>query len=199
MNQREIEGKVSEGWIHIVGILEVVGRPKKYVEDALKTHIKKIKEVKEFTIVSEHAETAEKKDELFSTFAEVELLVKDMNSLLSFCFDFMPGSIEIIAPENLVVKNNDLMGFLNDLQARMHAMNTGILQAKESNTHYIKNTAVLLRNFIVVLLSSRPMTIGQIQPLMGVRAENIEQVLNVLIKEGKVKKDGELYKAVPKK
>ena len=43
------------------------------------------------------------------------------------------------------------------------------------------------------------MTIGQIQPLMGVRAENIEQVLNVLIKEGKVKKDGELYKAVPKK
>ncbi|MEK6916473.1 MAG: hypothetical protein AABW92_01900 [Nanoarchaeota archaeon] len=199
MDKRRLEEKISDGYIQIRGILEVVGRPKKHVQDSLKNHLKKIKEVKEFEILNEHIETAEKQEDLFSAFAEVEILVKNMDSLLSFCFDFMPSSIEIIAPETLILKNHTLIGFLNDLQIRMHAMNTGILQAKESSLNYIKNTAVLLRNFIVVLLSSRPMTLDEMYPLMGVSTKNIEQVLSVLMKEGKVKKEGDLYKVIPKK
>ena len=118
---------------------------------------------------------------------------------MALCFDYMPSSIEILAPESMVIKNNEFAGFLNDLQARLHALNTGILQLKEKNTFYIKNTAVLLRNFIVILLSSKSLTLEEMQPYLGVGKENIEKVLNVLINEGKVKKQGSKYKVISKK
>lgn len=199
MNERQIREKIAEGHIHVRTILEIVGKPKKYVEDALKDHLNKIKADKNFTITKEIIEPAEEQDGFFSTFAEIEVLTKNTTALLSLCFDYMPSSIEILEPEDLMLKNTAFSGFLNDMQARLHALNTGMLQIKDQNKFYIKNTAVLLRNFLVVLLSSRAMTIEEMRPFMGVKKENIMKILNVLINEGKVKKDGNKYKAIPKK
>ena len=193
MEQREINEKISQGMIHLRSIIEVVGKPKEYVEDTLKEYVKKIKENKDFSLLKQDLEKPEEQEGFFSAFAEIELLVKDKNALLSFSFDYLPSSIEIMAPEHLAMNNNELSAFLNDLQTRLHALNTGIIQTKDLNRFYVKNTAVLLRNFITVLLSTKPMSIKNLTPFLGVKEEDIEKVLGVMLNEGKIKKDKDLF------
>ena len=194
MDNKKIKEKLSEGYLHIRAIIEIVGKPKKYVEDTINDYLKKIKE--DYDIVNEHLETTEPQDDLFSAFAELEIMMKNSNALLSFCFDFMPSSIEILEPEQINVKNTDLSSFLNDLQTRVHGLNTGLLQEKQQSKFYIKNTAVLLRNFLVVLLSSRAMSLKEIQPFLGVKENDIEKVLQVLINEKKVIKQGDKFQVI---
>ena len=193
MNQGELNEKISQGMIQIRAIIEVVGKPKEYVEKTLKDYVKKIKENKDFTILKEDHEKPEEQEGFFSAFAEIELLVKNKDALLSFSFDYLPSSIEILAPENLAMSNNDLSAFLNDMQTRLHALNTGIIQTKEQNRFYVKNTAVLLRNFIIVLLNTKPMSIKDLKPFLGVNEEDIGKVLGVLVNEGKIKKQQDKF------
>jgi hypothetical protein len=197
MNNKEINQKISEGMIHIRTIIEVAGKPKKYVEDTLKDYVKKIKS--SYSVTSEHFEKATEKENFFSSFVELEILMKNAEAIIFFSFDYMPASIEILEPETLILKNNELSGFLNDLLTRLHGLNTGIITEKENTRFFVKNTAVLLRNFLIVILSSQPLTIDQIHPLMGVKKEDILKVINILIKEGKIEKQGDLYRAVGKK
>jgi hypothetical protein len=196
MEEKRIRSKISEGYVHLRAIIEVVGKPKDFVEDSLKGYMKTLREDTKYIITKEAIESAIEENTLFSAFAEIEILSKDADQIISFCFDYMPASVEIIEPESSVIDSSKFSGLLNDLQARLHAMNSGVAQMRSDNEHLIKNTAVLLRNFIVVLLSSKPLNISQLHAYMGVSEVSIEQVLNVLIKEGKVKKQGELYSVI---
>jgi hypothetical protein len=198
MDEKQIRSKISEGYIHVRVIVEVVGKPKKHVEDSLKDYLKKIKNAEKIIFVSESVEKAEKQEELFSAFAEVEMLLKNTQALISFCFDYMPSSIEIIEPEKMTLSNMELSSFLNDLQSKLHVLNTGFQELQERNNFYIRNAAVLLRNFLVVLLSSRPMTLKEMGPYLGVMEEDIKKVLDVMINEGKVRQEKDMYVAVAK-
>jgi putative ribosome biogenesis GTPase RsgA len=129
----------------------------------------------------------------------MEMLMKDADALLSFCFDYMPSSVEILEPDRVTMKNSEFTDFINDMLSRNISLNTSVLEMGERVNYYIKNTAVLLRNFIIVLLSSRPMTLKQVSQYLGVKEDNTLKVIEVLIKEGKVKKKGEQYSAVEKK
>jgi len=198
MNEKQIKSKIAEGSLYTRIILEIVGMPKEYVEESLKSYLKKIKADKNYDIIKEHVEKAEKQDTYFTAFAELEVLMKNSMALLAFCFDYMPSSVEIIEPGKILTNNNEFTGFVNDMLARSHALNSGVIELSEKNKFYVRNTAVLLRNFLVVLLSSKTMTIKQIHPYLGVQEEDIKKVLDVLIKEGKVKKQGEIYSVIPK-
>ena len=197
MKEKEIKEKILEGMIHVRTIIELVGKPKEHIEKTLKDYIKQIKD--KYLVTSDVFEKAEEKDNFFTAFAELEILMKNTEEIIFFAFDYMPASIEILEPEDLILKNNELSGFMNDLLVRLHGLNTGLITARKNNKFYIKNTAVLLRNFIVVLLSSKPMTLKEIQPLMGVKETDIEKVITVLIKEGKVKKHENVYSVIVKK
>jgi hypothetical protein len=196
MDEKKIRSKISEGFLHVRAIIEVVGKPKEFVEDSLKGYMKTLREDHNYTLTKETIEEATIQDGLFSAFAEIEFLAKDAQQLVSFCFDYMPSSVEIIEPDTTLINNTRLSGLLNDLQARLHAMNSGVVQIKSDNEHLIKNTAVLLRNFVVVLLSSKPLNSRQLHAYMGVSEASIEQVINVLIKEGKIKKQGEVFTVI---
>ncbi|MFH2020798.1 MAG: hypothetical protein ABIJ34_05250 [archaeon] len=195
---KSIKLKLSEGYIHSRAIVEIVGKPKEYVEDSLKSHLEKLKTIEGLELLEQKTEKAEPNENYFSAFAEIEILTVDIDTLFTFCYDFMPSSIEILEPEQIVVKNTQITDMLNDLQTRMHGLNTGYIEAQKDAEFYIRNTAVILRNFLVVMLSVRPFTLGQLEPVIGIKPEDIEKVLDVLINEGKVKKEGESYRAVPK-
>ncbi|MEM4397089.1 MAG: hypothetical protein QW757_00525 [Candidatus Woesearchaeota archaeon] len=194
IDEKQIKEKINSGYIYGRIVLEIVGKPKEYVEDSLKEYLKKIKEDKNYIVVSENSEKAEKNEDLFSSFSELEILFKNSKAILDFIYDYMPSSIEIIEPEDLILKNYDFSGFLNDLLARNISFNNSVLQLKDSNLFYIKNTAVLMRNFLIVLLSNKPMTLDELYLYMGVKKEDIEKVLNVLINEDKIEKINNVYK-----
>ena len=188
MKTKEIREKISEGHLHIRTIVEIAGKPKEYVEETLTNYVKKIKKNKNHVILSEDPQPAEEKEGFFSAFTELEMLVKSPSDLLSFCFDYMPASVEIMEPENMRMKSTDLSDFINDLQARLHSLNTAMIQNKDKNKLYIQNTAVLLRNFLIVLLSYNTLSLEEIVPYMGIKKEGIQRVLAILIKEGKIKR-----------
>ncbi len=193
MDQKEINEKIEKGFIHFTSIIEVLGKPKKHVEQTIKTYVKKIKENKKIRILKEDYSEAKKVEGLFSIFVELEALVKDTAELVFFCFDYMPSSIEIIEPEELSYRKNDFSAFLNDLQARLHNIDMALKQYKARNTMLIKNSAILLRNIIIVFLEQGPRTRKEISKRVGLPEDKIENILKIMIKENRIKKKGKNY------
>lgn len=103
-------------------IIEVVGSPEGHVNDVINALVDKIKTKKEMKIIKEDIFKAKKmeKQPLWSTFAEAEIEFKDINTILGFCFDFMPSSVEILNPEELKINTSELTNLINDLTARLH-------------------------------------------------------------------------------
>ncbi|MBI1972543.1 hypothetical protein HYS50_00900 [Candidatus Woesearchaeota archaeon] len=103
-------------------IIEILGSPEEHVKKTMQMILEKIRQYPDTKIVSEKMFPAEKmKDKpLWSTFAELEMEVKQVQTLTGFCFDFMPSSLEIMEPEALALQHHAISDFLNDLLARLH-------------------------------------------------------------------------------
>ncbi|MBU3941050.1 MAG: hypothetical protein KKH88_03940 [Nanoarchaeota archaeon] len=107
-------------------IIELAGFPKEHIENSMQDVIKKVKELKGIKIIkSETAETKQNK-EFFSIFTEFEIEFSDFDSLLIYSFNFMPSSIDILEPENLSIKLEDLQYLLNDLIGKLHQYDMGV-------------------------------------------------------------------------
>ncbi|MBS3167002.1 hypothetical protein J4403_02230 [Candidatus Woesearchaeota archaeon] len=115
-------------------IVEIMGAPQEHVVDTMNKVIIKLKESD--TLVVKTVETADcvKVDEkFFSTFSEIEIEVKKLETLMSLGFDFMPSSIEILEPQSLELKSQELTDFLNDLITRLHNYNVIVNNLQAEN------------------------------------------------------------------
>ena len=104
-------------------IIEIVGGPKEHVDKAMGIVIGKLKEDKEIKLLKEkvfEAKPLEGKRPLFSTFCEVEIEVKEMDDLFGFCFDFLPSSVEIYDPAQLMLKAESANDMINELISKLH-------------------------------------------------------------------------------
>lgn len=121
--KEEIQDKLKKGYLRVHVLFEVVGNPPEFIEKTLAGVVEEIKNEKGIQIllskINESKPYANEK-KMFSTFAEVELLVENLKRLLEFVFDFMPSSLEIFEPEELKTKISDCNAFLNDLAVRLH-------------------------------------------------------------------------------
>jgi len=133
MDSREIKEKLNQGWIHATLVIEVVGRPAEYIEEALGVAIEKLSQEKDFGLIEKKVHKAEKVQEsktLFSTFGEVEFIIKDFSKLIGMIFDYMPSSVEILEPTNISMKLDDANAILNDLASRLHQYDTLLKKLK---------------------------------------------------------------------
>ena len=136
MDEREIKEKIEKGYLHFNSIIEVLGKPKEHIEETIKAYVEKIKTNKNFIILNEKfSEAKPVEGNLFNVFVELEALAKNTEELVFFCFDYMPSSIEIIEPEEIVYKNREFAGFLNDLQARLHGIDMALNNIKQKILH----------------------------------------------------------------
>jgi hypothetical protein len=112
-------------------ILEIVGSPKEHVEETMEKVISMIKENKDFEIIKKEISEPNEREfpnpskegeklQIWSTLAELEVDFKDFYALTTFCFDFMPSSIEVLDPADLKIGALDTTNALNDLLARLH-------------------------------------------------------------------------------
>lgn len=181
-------------WIKARVIIEMLGAPKEHIQETLKLYIEKIKK-DEKKIVLRKVEYAEPKEvnNLFSVFAELELDFQDLQTMTYFCFDYMPSSIEVYDPEELVYGNTELTDFFNDLQARLHKFDMLIKNLSAENKVVKKNGNTLARNIVLVCLESGPKTIIEIGKFSGMPEEHIKKFVNILVSEGKVKEQDGKY------
>jgi len=120
----KIEEKLNQGWLHCFIIIEIAGKPANYVTKVFDGVLKNLAKEKGIEIVKKKVHKAKKieieKNAVFSTFAEIEMLVMNMKKLIDITFDYMPSSVEIVAPLTLKLELNDVNGLINDLAARLH-------------------------------------------------------------------------------
>lgn len=191
MDKKEIQEKIKEGWLLARVIIEVAGKPKKHVETTLDDYIKKIETEKAIILKKEMNKAKKQAGEMFAAFCELEIIFKNLNELVYFCFDYMPSSVEIYDPQELMYKARDLTDFINDLQAKLHEVNFAAKTIKQQNTVLNDNFAKLLKNFIAIACVNGK-TIDILEKMMGVPAEHIKRVIAVLEKEQRIKfKDNE--------
>jgi len=61
--------------------------------------------------------------DLFTSFMEVEVLVKGLVGLFEVCLDYMPSSIEIIEPSDLKMSLSQANSAINEFAGRLHKHN----------------------------------------------------------------------------
>lgn len=193
LSEKEIKAKIESGYIRFRAILEILGKPKEHVEESMEKYIGHIEENKEIDVIEKYISETEDKDDMFATFAEMEVLVKDYPSLIGFCFDYMPSSIDIIEPQELNYKSSELTEISNDLQARLHQLDMMIKQTKMENDFLKFNLSKLFKNTVSILLTNGPKDIEIIAKAIGTEPKGIQNILDELEKDGKIIKEENTY------
>ena len=189
----EAEKQGEHAHIRCRAIIEVLGKPNEHVENAIKEYIKHVKEDSEIVILHEDYSEIKEQGNLWSKFVELDLVIKGTKKLISFCFEYMPSSIEVIKPEQLVMSNPELSNFLNDLQARLHNVDMIVKQLKTENDFLKHNMNAVLHNTILICLKVSPLNLEQLSQITGVDKKELEIFVEKLVKENKVKKEDGAY------
>jgi len=114
---------MKEEKIRAVIILEVVGKPAEYIEEALKDLIKQVGEEKNIKLIEAKAnEPCELKEPagFYTSFAEIEIEAENLLVLSGIIFKYMPAHLEIIKPESIFSTNSEWNTLFNELIRRLH-------------------------------------------------------------------------------
>lgn len=175
-------------------ILEVLGKPKEHVEKTINLLVEKVKENPNNSVLSEKfAEIKPEGKTMFSTFVELEIVFRGISELSGFCFDFMPSSIEIEKPEQFILKNRDISNILNDLQAKLHTVDMVTKTIKAERDFLKRNLGTTIKNIITILIKINKNTLEDLSKFTGINEEELQEHIESLIKEGKIKKEEDKY------
>jgi len=132
MEKEEIKEKIEEGWIKSLMWFEVMTSERDLSESTLKEHIKSMQNLKNTHILNEKfEETLEVKnppikvEKAFSKVVKVELLSKNVETLLFAVIYFAPSSVEIIEPKELTIGMETIQAIMNSVADVMHKLAAG--------------------------------------------------------------------------
>src|SRR3989344_740335 len=171
-------------------ILEVLGKPKEHIEKALKDYVEHIRQDSELVILHEEFSETKEQEAMFSQFVELDLVVKGLQNLIAFCFQYMPSSLEITKPENFSMTNTEFSSFLNDLQARLHSVDMTVKEQKAESEFLKQSLNTIICNFIIISLRLSHMKLSQLSKITGVSEKELGIFTDKLVKESKIKKEG---------
>jgi hypothetical protein len=193
MDERELQKKIKNGAVLAQVAFELIGNPKEYIENAVKSYINNIKNDSQIKIISEEFGEAEQLEGgLWSTYADTEMLFDNLDKLNWLCINFMPASIEIIAPEELSFSDKDLTNWFNDLLSKLHEISASVRQTTTQDQLVVKTMNALIQNAIIVA-SEHYHTPEEISSKTGIAKEQLQPFFDALIKQGKLEKKGESY------
>ncbi len=193
LTENEIAERIEEGSLRVLMTLEVAGQPVEHVELSLDSYLKQIEDEKHLEILDLHKERAvelEGENEgFFSAFAEVELLVPQLETLTQLAFNFTPASIEVLEPEEFHIAARDVQNWINDILSKLHAVALEVRGEKQKNTYY--NTAILrlAQNFITVLLAGGPKDSETLARMTGIEAKPLEGMLEKFSADGIIQEE----------
>jgi len=173
-------------------IIEMLGAPKEHIDETLRSYISKLRE-EGLNIKKEHYANPEKAGSLFTVFAELEVQFSSPKELLDFCFDSLPSSVEIIDPSQIELPAQSFTDLLNDLQARLHEIDSLLKNATAEKQLLDKNALNVLRNFIKHLVKSGPRSSEELSIPVGMSVADITPILDRMVTQNLLKKENGLY------
>ena len=92
------------------------------LSDYLKEIVNLINQRNDITVLADKVETPKLiSDNVFTSFVEVTVEIKNFSGVLGFIIDFGPVNIEILEPEGVVkIDSGELEGVINDFIAKIH-------------------------------------------------------------------------------
>ncbi|MFC1741231.1 hypothetical protein ACFL3V_01715 [Nanoarchaeota archaeon] len=184
--------RADKGQILCRIVLEVLGAPKDYVNEAVQMVVDKVHKTEKIDLVSENTYEAEEKGKMFSAFSELEIWFNDMDVLMQFLFNFTPSSVEVMQPSKIPMDSHLVSGFFNDFLLKMHDMGLKLKNVSAQTQVLQKNADALVRNFFNTVLTE-PRTSEDLSKMTGIPKENVEGILENFEKAGVVKKQGDKY------
>lgn len=109
----------------------MLGRPAEHIKISLEQLIDRIGENPGIKIIQrkvhephlidkEKAKHLPLEEELYSTFAEVDIELDNLMLLFALVLNTLPSNIEVVEPEELRLKNFDLSSLVSDLTIKLH-------------------------------------------------------------------------------
>lgn len=190
-----IKAKISDGWLHCSFIVEMMGKPADHLQKTLKGYVDNLKKDKKIEFIHEDYADPEQVENstLFTTFVEFEVIMKDITRVIEFCFDFMPSSVEIIEPTNIILQNKVMNGLLNDIQARLHKVDMVLKNQSQENKILKKNSSLLVQNSILLSLRDGKKDTKEIAKLTRIPEADLKKFLDVLVKAKKLNFSAKKY------
>ena len=200
MDEIEIKQLMEKGYLKVRVFFEMLGKPKEHVEETLKKYIERIKTDENIKFIEEdYAEAEEKEDGLWSTFVEAVILVNGMDKLTWLCINFMPASIEIIEPEEKKYTNKQIGFWINDVLSKLHEISLMTKTLANKNKQFAGALGTMLRNMILLSLETGDLTAEELVRKTGIRLDQVNDTIKVLMEEKRIEKEGDLYKRIVKK
>ena len=188
-----IFSKTREKKVKASVIVEVIGKPKEHVEEAMSALIENIKENANLEVLDFKKHKVKERKNYFTTFTEINILFKDIPMLMNFCFDYMPSSVDIIEPIEFEFEAPYLNDFINDFLARLHSSDMVVKNIKAENMILQKNSSNLLRNLLSLSLKNETKDLISISKDTGIPEEQLKGFLEIYLEEGWLLQNENLY------
>ncbi|MBR9677578.1 hypothetical protein GOV04_05550 [Candidatus Woesearchaeota archaeon] len=195
MKKEEIEEKLDKGYIQAVAVIELVGKPLAHVDETMAQILKAIKDDKDLHVIKQSTAKPTEQGELFSTYSEVELLAKNMEALVGFCFDYMPSSVEIVEPATFSFQAANATTLFTELVGKLHHVDMVAKQLNAQNSFLKRNMSILLRNSMLHVLGEAR-TEKEIMNILNLDDKELKGFLKVLVEQKLIKKTGKKYERV---
>jgi hypothetical protein len=114
----------SNEHVKAVLILDIIGRPPKYLLENLERIIEEMGKEKGVSIKSKKIKepvAMKESKEFYTTFGEIEVETEDILYLAALMFKYMPAHIEVISPETIALSNNGWGDILSELARTLHS------------------------------------------------------------------------------
>lgn len=192
--ESRVKEKLEKGAVIARVIQEVMGKPKDHVEEALVAIVKAIKQQHDMEVLNTTIFPAEEKEKgVYVGFAEMEIMFKDLPRLIGFCFDFNPGSVEVVEPGHFDFSTAHMNDLLNDLVIKLHHTNVEAKGLKIQNEILRKRGTELLRNMVLLAVGNKQKNIDEISKTVGIPSEQLKSYVEVLVKEKKISEKEGIY------
>jgi hypothetical protein len=192
MSEKEAKQKLKDGWIHVLVTFQIVGKPAKHVDESLKAFLEAIKKDERIYWLEQHVDKAQKtedskdNEEFFSAFAEVDLLVQNLETLNWLCVNYMPATVEVIEPHDFELSGLDVQNWVGDVLARLHQISAAYKQQTAEVDFLKSNFNTLMRNVILLSLAKGPKKLSELVKDTTLVEKVTEAHLKKLLTEGKV-------------
>ncbi|MDO8468031.1 MAG: hypothetical protein Q7S56_03755 [Nanoarchaeota archaeon] len=155
-------------------IIEVIGRPPNHLIETLNDLLDKMGKEKGVKVGSKKINEPillRDQKEFYTSFAEVEVEVDEVMTLIRLMFQYMPAHVEIISPERIMQTNQDWMEVMNELLRVLHGY--------DEVARVVQNEKNILESQLRSLLAQKKSSSESVEPIKEEKSED---------KKGKSKK-----------
>jgi len=171
--------------IRAVLIFEILGKPPEYIKESLEKYIEKMGENKGVFIEKKKffdSKLIEGEKDIYTSFAEVEIVCDSLNIVFAIVLSMLPASIEIIEPEEIRLKNFELSSVLSELTVKLHKYDEVAKYLTLENNKLTNQVKALEGNY-------KPRVLVKEVVEKNKKIENLEKSEETSKKKKKAKKD----------